>query len=353
MCSIIGYCGPVPDRTVFDEGFSHTKSRGPDDTRVLPAGPGLLGFHRLAIMGLSPEGMQPFEREGSCCVCNGEIYGFERLRKILEGKGYAFRSGSDCEILLPMYQEYGTDMFALLDAEFACILYDGQAGEFIAARDPIGIRPLYYGYDGQGTILFASEPKNLLGLTDGIMPFPPGHYYKEGKFVCYRDIAKVDRVCHDGLEEVCRNIREKLIALFGKELYTANGLDKKRLASHIFGNPEQLGQVNAIIHPEVNRHFLAWAERQDTAVCAIESAILFESGFNRVVDTTLMVYAPMEIRISRVLERDAVSREEVIRRIKSQLPDEIKKEKADHVIINDGQQALLPQIRAFLTGLRK
>ena len=59
MCSIIGYCGPVPDRTVFDEGFSHTKSRGPDDTRVLPAGPGLLGFHRLAIMGLSPEGMQP------------------------------------------------------------------------------------------------------------------------------------------------------------------------------------------------------------------------------------------------------------------------------------------------------
>ena len=66
-----------------------------------------------------------------------------------------------------------------------------------------------------------------------------------------------------------------------------------------------------------------------------------------------MVYAPMEIRISRVLERDAVSREEVIRRIKSQLPDEIKKEKADHVIINDGQQALLPQIRAFLTGLRK
>ncbi len=148
-------------------------------------------------------------------------------------------------------------------------------------------------------------------------------------------------------------IREKLIALFGKELYTADGLDKKRLASHIFGNPEQLGQVNAIIHPEVNRHFLAWAERQDTAVCAIESAILFESGFNRVVDTTLMVYAPMEIRIRRVLERDAVSREEVIRRIKSQLPDEIKKEKADHVIINDGQQALLPQIRAFLTGLRK
>lgn len=147
-------------------------------------------------------------------------------------------------------------------------------------------------------------------------------------------------------------IREKLIALFGKELYTPDGLDKKRLASHIFGTPELLEQVNAIIHPEVNRHFLAWAERQKTPICAIESAILFESGFNRIVDTTLMVYAPMEIRIGRALERDAVSREEVIRRIESQLPDEVKKEKSDYVIFNDGEQALLPQISTFLSGLR-
>ena len=139
-------------------------------------------------------------------------------------------------------------------------------------------------------------------------------------------------------------IREKLIALFGEQLYTADGLDKKRLASHIFGNLERLEQVNAIIHPEVNRHFLAWTERQNTPVCAIESAILFESGFNRVVDTTLMVYAPMEVR-------DVVSREEVIRRIESQLPDEVKKEKSDYVVFNDGKQALLPQITAFLTGL--
>lgn len=144
----------------------------------------------------------------------------------------------------------------------------------------------------------------------------------------------------------------KLITLFGKELYTADGLDKRRLASHIFGNPERLGQVNAIIHPEVNRHFLAWVERLNTPVCAIESAILFESGFNRIVDTTLMVYAPMEIRIGRILERDSVSREEIIRRIESQLPDEMKKEKSDYVIFNDGEQALLPQITAFLAGLK-
>ena len=110
--------------------------------------------------------------------------------------------------------------------------------------------------------------------------------------------------------------------------------------------------MNAIIHPEVNRHFFAWVERLNTPVCAIESAILFESGFNRIVDTTLMVYAPMEIRIGRILERDSVSREEIIRRIESQLPDEMKKEKSDYVIFNDGEQALLPQITAFLAGLK-
>ena len=142
------------------------------------------------------------------------------------------------------------------------------------------------------------------------------------------------------------------MALFGEELYTADGLDKKRLASHIFGNPKRLEQVNAIIHPEVNRHFLAWADKQDAPACAIESAILFESGFNRIVDTTLMVYAPMEVRIARALERDAVPCEEIMRRIESQLPDEVKKEKSDYVIFNGGEQALLPQITAFLAWLK-
>ncbi|WP_293664195.1 dephospho-CoA kinase [uncultured Parabacteroides sp.] len=153
------------------------------------------------------------------------------------------------------------------------------------------------------------------------------------------------------LTETSPVIREKLTALFGETLYKAERLDKKLLASLIFGNPERLKQVNAIIHPEVDRHFQAWAEKQNTPLCAIESAILFESGFNRVVDVSLMVYAPMEVRIRRVLKRDAVSREEVVRRIDSQLPDEVKKEKSDYVIFNDDRQALLPQVAAFLDGL--
>lgn len=218
MCSIMGYCSENADYTLFKKGFDRTLSRGPDDSRIVDTGKGLLGFHRLAIMGLQPEGMQPFRLGSSYVVCNGEIYGFEQIRKELQTKGYSFQSGSDCEILLPLYQEYGVEMFRMLDAEFALILYDGDTKSYIAARDPIGIRPLYYGYDPSGAIVFASEPKNLMGLCGKIMPFPPGHYYKDGKFVCYRDITSVKEVCRDDLDTVCAAIREKLIAGIQKRL---------------------------------------------------------------------------------------------------------------------------------------
>ena len=217
MCSIMGYCSPKANRRAFEEGFSRTVTRGPDDSRIVDTGAGLLGFHRLAIMGLHPEGMQPFGLNGSFLVCNGEIYGFEKLKQKLSEK-YTFVSQSDCEILLPLYQEHGVEMFSMLDAEFALILYDAETGGFVAARDPIGIRPLYYGYDKEGSILFASEPKNLLDLTDKIMPFPPGHYFKDGQFVCYCDLTKVENICHDDLDTICSNIREKLIAGVEKRL---------------------------------------------------------------------------------------------------------------------------------------
>ena len=217
MCSIMGYCGSGVTFDVFKQHFEATKSRGPDDTRIVDTGKGLLGFHRLAIMGLHPEGMQPFELHGSYLVCNGEIYGFDKFKAELS-KTHHFISESDCEVLLPLYEKYGVDMFAMLDAEFALILFDAKSGGFVAARDPIGIRPLYYGYDKAGVILFASEPKSLVGLTDKIMPFPPGHYYKDGKFFCYRDIAHVDAVCHDDLETVCSKIHDKLVAGVEKRL---------------------------------------------------------------------------------------------------------------------------------------
>lgn len=218
MCSIMGYCDSCVTFSAFKESFQETVSRGPDDSRIIDTGKGLLGFHRLAIMGLTPDGMQPFEFEGSYVVCNGEIYGFHKLKQELIEKGYSFVSDSDCEILLPLYKEYGIDMFKLLDAEYALIIFDSKTQEYIAARDPIGIRPLYYGYDENGAIVFASEAKNLVKLVKKVMPFPPGHYYKDGKFVQYCDITKVSEVCHDDLETVCRNIHEKLVAGIDKRL---------------------------------------------------------------------------------------------------------------------------------------
>ena len=124
MCAILGFTSPSLKKEQVLPYFEKTKSRGPDDTRLEPAGSGMLGFHRLAIMGLHPEGMQPFHRGGDMAVCNGELYGFRPVKKALEAKGYVFASDSDCEIILPLWQEYGTDMFAGLDAEFAMIIYD-------------------------------------------------------------------------------------------------------------------------------------------------------------------------------------------------------------------------------------
>ena len=218
MCSIMGYIGKKLSDEDFKSGFEKTVSRGPDMSKTVEVSGGLLGFHRLAIMGLTEKGMQPFAYKNNRLVCNGEIYEFAPIKDELISKGYTFESDSDCEILLPLYEQYGVGMFEKLDAEFALIIYDGDTDSVIAARDPIGIRPLYYGYDGDGGILFASEPKNLVGLSDKIMPFPPGHYYKDGKFVCYCDIAKSDTVCRDSLEIACGNIREKLIRGVEKRL---------------------------------------------------------------------------------------------------------------------------------------
>ena len=143
-------------------------------------------------------------------------------------------------------------------------------------------------------------------------------------------------------------IKAKLIELLGPELYTGEKLNKPLLASYIFRDEHILQEVNHIIHPEVNKDFEDWCIRQKTPLCAIESAILFESGFNRIVDTCLMVYAPIDIRIERALLRDKTSRDAIRQRINSQMPDEAKREKADFTILNDGKQALIPQVEKFL-----
>ena len=219
MCSIFCCTTKEVDHKKMLEGFYRTVSRGPDMSRIEKTPSGYMAFHRLAIMGLNAAGMQPFSMGKDKVVCNGEVYGFRPVKRHLEELGYTFASDSDCEILLPLYREYGLKMFSMLDAEFALVLYDGEKDEYIAARDPIGIRPLYYGYLENGAVLFASEPKNLVGLAAGeIRPFPPGKYYYKGRFHTYCDIAGAKQYLPDGVEAVCRNIRIKLTEGIRKRL---------------------------------------------------------------------------------------------------------------------------------------
>ncbi|MDO4519564.1 MAG: asparagine synthase B [Eubacteriales bacterium] len=218
MCSIMGYKGKSISFDIFKAGLEKTQSRGPDMMRICTYQDDvILGFQRLSIMGLSEEGMQPFELNGNAVVCNGEIYGFRPIKKELE-KEYTFVSESDCEILLPMYEKYGLNMFYMLDAEYACIIYDATKDELIAARDPIGIRPLFYGYTEAKEVIFSSEAKNLVGIVEEINAFPPGHYYADGKFVCYRDMTAVSEYKKDDLEKICKNIHDKLVAGIEKRL---------------------------------------------------------------------------------------------------------------------------------------
>lgn len=211
MCSIMCYVGKDITKEIMDVNLNRTFMRGPDALQVVETNFGYLGFARLAIMGLTPEGMQPFEQDGNWVVCNGEIYGFRTLKKELMERGYEFKSGSDCEVLLPVYKEYGLEMFSHLDAEFACVIYDAAEDKIIAARDPIGIRPLFYGYSKSGNIAFASEAKCLIDLVEEVRPFPPGHYYYDGEFISYDKISKVHVYVHDDMDVITEKIHDKLV----------------------------------------------------------------------------------------------------------------------------------------------
>ena len=115
---------------------------------------------------------------------NGEIYNHQDIRKRFEGR-YEFQTGSDCEVILPLYREKGVHFLEELSGIFAFALYDEEKDDFLIARDPIGVIPLYIGYDADGTVYVASELKALEGQCERYEPFLPGHYYlgSEGKMV--------------------------------------------------------------------------------------------------------------------------------------------------------------------------
>lgn len=211
MCGFM-YCS---DKSItkeeFEKEFSKIKYRGPDMTSVIQDETGIWGFHRLSIMDLTESGMQPFELDGSKAMCNGEIYRFRELEQDLKDE-YTFKSKSDCEVLLPLYKKYGFEMFSMLDAEYALVMFDAKEKEIIASRDPIGIRPMFYGYSkGDGSIMFASEVKAIQELCEEIIPFPIGSYYYRGEFIKYHDTAKYSEFIDGSLEKITSGIRERFI----------------------------------------------------------------------------------------------------------------------------------------------
>ena len=147
-------------------------------------------------------------------------------------------------------------------------------------------------------------------------------------------------------------IRRELTDLLGDELYQGGMLNKQKLANFLFASADNAEKINAIIHPQVKQDFRRWCTRHSASpFVAMESAILFESGFDSEVDVVVMVYAPQEVRIQRAMMRDAASRTQIEQRIQHQMDDEVKCSKAHCVLINDDKTALIPQVLQLLVSL--
>ena len=153
------------------------RHRGPDWSGIYSGGSAILAHERLSIV--DPEsGGQPLyspDRKQVLAV-NGEIYNHQEIRRKYAGK-YEFQTGSDCEVILALYRDKGIDFLEDLNGIFAFALYDEENNEFLIARDPIGVIPLYIGCDADGTLYVASELKALEGFCEHYEPFLPGHYY--------------------------------------------------------------------------------------------------------------------------------------------------------------------------------
>lgn len=215
------------DLEKLELAFKMLKHRGPDSTVFLTPKDVevenlVLGFHRLAIVDLSNNGNQPFEIDNpktgkqDFLLCNGEIYNYPQLRKQWTKHNYV--STSDCEIIIPLVKELGFyDAVRHLDAEFALIWWDSETKQIFAARDPIGIRPLFWGKPESGGIAFASEAKALHLFCTDVFPFPPGHVYLDGYFIPFRHMDKQKEVTMS-LEEAIAGIPKRLEVAVEKRL---------------------------------------------------------------------------------------------------------------------------------------
>lgn len=217
------------------------RHRGPDWSGIYCGGSAILAHERLSIV--DPEsGGQPLYSpdKKQVLAVNGEIYNHRDIRKQFEGK-YEFQTGSDCEVILALYREKGINFLEDLNGIFAFALYDEEKDDFLIARDPIGVIPLYIGYDSDGKVYCASELKALEGFCERYEPFLPGHYYwsKEGKMKRWytRDWMTYDAVkdnpasvsaIHDALEAA---VKRQLMSDVPYGVLLSGGLDSSVISA--------------------------------------------------------------------------------------------------------------------------
>ncbi len=148
------------------------------------------------------------------------------------------------------------------------------------------------------------------------------------------------------------SLRAALVDLTGEETYTSAGeLNRSHLAQYLFASSEHVAAVNALVHPAVKADFLSWAANAGSPWVAMESAILFESGFRDVVDAVLVVEAPYSVRLERAMSRDGATAEQVEARMRQQMTDEQRRAQADFTLFNDGKASVSEQLRLLLTRL--
>ena len=185
MCSIFGVLeirqDPGVVRKLALRQSRLLRHRGPDWSGVHAAGSAVLAHERLSIVDVNT-GAQPLISESGLqsLAVNGEIYNHQDIRDRFEGH-YAFKTHSDCEVILPLYLEKGTEFLDELSGMYAFCLYDEEKDFWMMARDPIGIIPLYFGHDDHGQLYVASEMKALMDVCNQVHEFPPGHYWSSGQ----------------------------------------------------------------------------------------------------------------------------------------------------------------------------
>jgi len=182
MCGILAVIGKKDIEGVkqLSKRMSH---RGPDESGIKQFENGYIISHeRLSIIDLST-GRQPIQgTDKAWVVHNGEIYNHAELRKMFPN--HTFRTTCDSEIIVHLYEKYGYDICNFLDGDWAFVIVDGD--KFMVSRDPIGVKPLYFGKDKDGNLYFSSEMKSLADVCESFSAFPPGYYYTgETGFVQY------------------------------------------------------------------------------------------------------------------------------------------------------------------------